>query len=140
MNNKQIKEQTYKVIAIVFYLIYGISCFVLYYRQSIGFGGKYDSDLMLHIQSGISAKNSYSLSTNLLGILYRITDDTKLVAAFLTLGSLITVAGVYWMFQYLLKRKNIEISSGGLQLCSLLCCFVMSIYVPFFMNIFIWVQ
>ena len=129
LNNK--KERLLTIIIIIFYVCYGFSCAILYYRQSIQYGGEYYSDLVAHIRSGGDGKSSYSIAYKILGVLYDITDNTKLIAIYLSVVSLLTVWATYEILKFFVKMQKIYIANSLLHICSILCCFAMSINIPY---------
>ena len=70
----------FQFMVILFYIGYGVSCGILYYRQSIQMGGNYYSDLVAHIRSGVYGEGGYSIAYKILGMFYKISGDTRLVA------------------------------------------------------------
>lgn len=126
--SKRRKKSSYVIVAM--YILYFMCCVVLYYRQSIQLDGKYYSDLMLHIEFGLSGKDNYSIVYFLYKILYNITQNTWLISLFLAGVSVGTVGLTFCILRYFLSENNIDISDEKIHLFSFFGCFAMSIYVP----------
>lgn len=120
----------FQFMVILFYIGYGVSCGILYYRQSIQMGGNYYSDLVAHIRSGVYGEGGYSIAYKILGMFYKISGDTRLVAVFLAVVSCLTVFGVYYVLKKLLESQNIAVPPVMVHLYAWACSFAMSIYVP----------
>lgn len=131
MRLDQKKERLLSIIIFIFYACYGVGCAILYYRQSVQYGGEYYSDLVAHIRSGVNGKSSYSIAYKIFGVLYDITNNTKLIAIYLAVISALTVWVTYEFLKFFIKMQNINISYGILHICSFLCCFAMSIKIPY---------
>lgn len=127
---KQLKDKNSKYIISIMYIIYFISCLLLFYRQSIEYGGKYESDLILHIEFGLTGQDNYSIVYIIYGFLYRLFNNTWLIAGFLAVVTVATVKVTAYVYKFLFKTKNIEISYFELNILAFISTFVMSIYIP----------
>lgn len=131
---KKLREKNNKYniyIMDMMYIIYFICCLILFYRQSVEYGGKYESDLILHIEFGLTGKDNYSIVYILYGLLYRIFDNTWMIALFLAVVTVLTVKVTSYVFEFLFKTQKTEISTFGLNILAFVSTFVMSIYIPY---------
>ena len=106
------KRQSATKIQVVEYIVLLIVCLFLFlvmmqlfYRQSIKFEGRYQSDLPAHIEFALEGRG-YSLLYWLIGVFYRITNNTLLVAAAEALMIVITFFLTGKLFQLLLESQS----------------------------------
>lgn len=111
----------------VFYMVYGYLCAKMLFRQSVGYDGKYISDLPAHINSGLT-RTGYSLMEVILGDLVGYTGKYKLVGIFLALLMMATIF-VTWK---LLKMVAPKADPLLLHVGAILCNFAMALYLPMF--------
>lgn len=126
------KRQSATKIQVVEYIVLLIVCLFLFlvmmqlfYRQSIKFEGRYQSDLPAHIEFALEGRG-YSLLYWLIGVFYRITNNTLLVAASEALMIVITFFLTGKLFQLLLESQSYA-KSVFLAIPS---TFLTSIYLP----------
>lgn len=119
-----------KLVTYIMYLLYFVCCIILFYRQSIEWGGKYYSDLPLHIEFGLTGKDNYSIIYFLYKIFYQICNSTWIIVLFLALVTVVTVRMTYYTFDYFFKTQNLKCSSLSLNILAFISTFTMSIRIP----------
>lgn len=123
-----------KWIISISYLLYFACCMILFYSQSIarrGIYGSYGSDLLLHIDFGLTGENNYSICYLLYKILYQISGNTVLIALFLSLVTVFTVKVTCFALDYFFRTQNLYISPVCLNLLAFISTFTMSIRIPY---------
>ena len=104
--------------------------FFLFYQYAMAEeGGRYYSDLILHIGSGRKG-GGYSLLTKMLYLIISFDDNMLWIGLFLALVIMCTIVGIYWMINCFLKYYAIELDKKIVYLVSIMLIFVCNIYIP----------
>lgn len=111
----------------VFYLVYGYLCAQMLYRQSIGYDGRYVSDLPAHIDSGLN-RIGYSLMEVILGDIVGYTRQYKLVGILLSLLMMATIFVTWKLLKILAPKANSLLLHAGAICCNLVAAY----YLPQF--------
>ncbi len=115
------------ILCVCITILYALSLTFLFIEQSLNWT-KYGSDLLTHIQFGLSGKSSYSLMYILLSFLWQFPHHSFLVAIFLTALSLLSIYLTFILLKYLLPQVKKE----NLYALSLICNMYMPLYIPYF--------
>lgn len=123
MKNKK-EKPIFVIVGIVFFIL----CFLLYYCQSIKFGGQYNSDLSLHISMADKQnKASYSVFILLIQFLKWISfDSTILIALFLAAITIGTVWATKRLLEVLFPQFQQKLYWG----IAFLSILIMPIHIP----------